>query len=114
MNTNDPTAPANLPTTEDKTTAIISYLTLIGFIAAVIIHGNQKTRVGAYHLRQALGLMLSFIAVGFCWVVPFIGWIVAPCAWLALVVLWIMGFIAAVNGEQKPVPLIGEQFQKWF
>jgi uncharacterized membrane protein len=114
MNTSDPSASTYSVTTEDKTTAIVSYLTLIGFIVAVILHGNKKTRLGAYHLRQALGLMLSFIAVGFFWMVPFIGWLVGFCAWIGLIVLWIMGLVAAINGQQKPVPLIGDLFQKWF
>ena len=114
MNTNIPSVSTDSATTEDKTTAIVCYLTLIGFIVAVIIHGNNKTRLGAYHLRQALGLMLSFIAVGFCWVVPIIGWIVGYCAWLALIVLWVIGLLSAINGQQKPVPLLGEHFQKWF
>ena len=114
MNTNDPAASTNSATTEDTTTAIVSYLTLIGFIAAVIIHGNKKTRLGAYHLRQALGLMLSFIAVGFCWIVPIIGWMVGFCAWLVLIVFWVIGLLSAINGQLKPVPLLGEYFQKWF
>jgi uncharacterized membrane protein len=114
MNTNEPSASTYAVTTEDKTAAIVGYLTLIGFIVAVIIHGNKKTRLGAYHLRQALGLMLAFLAIGFCWMVPFIGWFVGFCGWIALVVLWIMGLVAALNGQQKPVPLLGEYFQKWF
>lgn len=114
MNANDPSASSYSATTEDKTTAIISYLTLIGFIAAVIVHGNKKTRLGAYHLRQALGLMLSFIAVGFFWIVPLIGLMVGFCAWLVLIVLWIIGSFSAINGDQKPVPVLGEYFQKWF
>jgi hypothetical protein len=25
-----------------------------------------------------------------------------------------MGFIAAVNGQMKPMPVVGELYQKWF
>ncbi len=103
---------------EDKTAAIVSYLTLIGFIVAVVMHGSKKTRLGAYHLRQSLGLMLAAVVLAVLGamlaIIPFIGWIIVLCAWLGLFVLWVMGLVAAANGELKPVPVIGEQFQKWF
>ena len=114
MNTNAPAAPMDSATTEDKTTAIVSYLTLIGFIAAVIIHGNKKTRLGAYHLRQTLGLMLTSFAIGVIMIVPILGWIIGFIAWIGLFVFWVMGFISAINGQMKPVPLLGAHFQKWF
>jgi len=118
MNTTVPPASLNSVAADDKTTAIVSYLTLIGFIVAIIMHGSKKTRLGAYHLRQSLGLMLTSIAVAIaatvCAFVPFIGWLVGLAAWVGIFVLWVMGLIAAINGEQKPVPVLGEQFQKWF
>ena len=118
MNSTESTPPASSAASEDKTAAILSYLTLIGFIIAIILHGSKKTRLGAYHLRQALGLILTAIGVGIAATVvafiPFVGWIVGLCSWIGLVVLWVMGLLAAINGEQKPVPLLGEQYEKWF
>jgi len=26
----------------------------------------------------------------------------------------LLGLVAAVNGQQKPIPVIGEHYQKWF
>lgn len=117
MNTTEaPVAPPPAAT-ENKTVAIVSYLTLIGFIVAIILHASQKTRLGAFHLRQSLGLMLAAIAVGIVdipmMMVPFIGWIIALAAWVALFVFWVMGLVAAANGELKPLPVIGEPMQKW-
>ena len=118
MNTTSSTTPFNSATTYDKTTAIVSYLTLIGFIVAVVIHSSKKTRLGSFHLRQSLGLMLTSIAIAFAATafafVPFIGWLVGMAAWFGLLALWVMGFISAINGEQKPVPVLGASFQKWF
>jgi uncharacterized membrane protein len=31
---------------------------------------------------------------------------------LGVLILWIIGLITAVNGEEKPVPLLGEFYQK--
>jgi uncharacterized membrane protein len=33
---------------------------------------------------------------------------------VGLLILWIIGFIGAINGEQKPIPLIGEKAQSIF
>ena len=103
---------------EDKTVAIVSYLTIIGFIVAVVIHGNKKTKRGSYHLRQTLGLIVTAIAL---WVlgfvlafVPIIGWFTILLCWIGLFVLWLIGFIAAANGRMTPVPVLGESYQKWF
>lgn len=118
MNTSSATAPLNSATTDDKTTAIVSYLTLIGFIVAIIIHGTKKTRLGSFHLRQSLGLMLTSIAVAFATTifafVPFIGWLAGMAAWIGLMALWVMGLLAAISGEQKPVAVLGTHFQQWF
>ena len=117
MNTSSAPLPAG-PESEDKTTAIVSYLTLIGFIVAVIMHGSKKTRLGAFHLRQSLGLMLTSIVVGVAATIlafiPFVGWLAGVAAWVGILVLWIMGLLAAINGEQKPVPVVGIHFQQWF
>ena len=118
MNTTTSTAPFNPATTDDKTTAIVSYLTLIGFVVAVIMHGSKKSKLGSFHLRQSLGLMLSSIAVAFgatiLAFVPFLGWMIGLAAWFALLAFWVMGLLSAINGEQKPVPVVGQHFQKWF
>lgn len=102
------TAPSPLATsaTEDKTVAILSYITLFGFIAAIIIHSNKKTQLGAFHLRQMLGLFLT----GILMIIPFLNILVGIC----LLVFWIMGLISAVKGEMKPIPLVGAMYQKWF
>ena len=104
--------------TEDKTVAIVSYLTLIGFVVAVVIHGNNKTRLGAFHLRQSLGLILASLAmfpVGFILgFIPILGWLTGFALWIGFIVFWVLGLIAALNGQQKPVPVLGEKFQTWF
>lgn len=107
-------AAAATATTEDKTVAILSYLTLIGFIAAIFMHQNHKTQLGAFHLRQVLGLALTATAGAVCSVVPILGWIVWFLVVICLFVLWIMGLLSAVRGDMRPVPLLGEQYQRWF
>jgi len=104
--------------TEDKTVAILSYITLIGFIAAIVIHSNKKTQLGAYHLRQTLGFFLTTAVVGFGGIVlaiiPILGILCLFGIWVGLFVFWLMGLLSAIKGEMKPMPLVGPLYQQWF
>ena len=118
-------AEANMP-------AIIGYLFGVGLIIAAVIHSGKKTQLGAFHLRQALGILLLAIAgtvllvvlglvVGVLGGIPVVGWVlingVYSLAWLfrlGLLVLTIMGLIAAANREQKQLPVIGAVCQRLF
>ncbi len=98
--------------------AILSYITLIGFVVAIILHTSKKTPLGAFHLRQVLGLIVTGMAFGMCVIalvfIPILGWLVIAAGWISMLVLVVMGFISAVTGQQKPVPVLGEHYQKWF
>ena len=107
--------------TDAKTVAIVSYMTWIGWIVAIVMHGSNKTQLGAYHLRQTLLLHLSVIAVWILqWIlvfIPFIGWAFLWISWLlfiGLLILWILGLISAINGEEKPIPVLGKLAQQLF
>lgn len=116
-----PPAAAVATSTEDRTVAILTYITIIGFIIAIVMHNGKKTALGAFHLRQGLGFFLTGLVI---WipcviisVIPFVNLLmllVWPLVGISLLVLWIMGLIAAVNGQQKPMPVVGEHYQKWF
>ena len=112
-----PSLPASAGAGEDKTVAIIAYLTLIGFIVAIVLHMNKKTKLGAFHLRQLLGFFLTGIAVVFCqfilMFIPILGWLCVVALWLSMLALWVLGLIAAINGEMKPMPVVGPLYQEW-
>ncbi|ARV13215.1 hypothetical protein [Gilvibacter sp. SZ-19] len=101
-------------TAEDgKTIAIISYITLIGWIIALVMHQSNKTSLGAFHIRQMLGLMLFSLAisiVGQITGLALVLWVLN----LGLLVLWVLGLVGAIQGEEKEVPLVGSLFQDWF
>jgi uncharacterized membrane protein len=116
MSTTD-TSPA-APASEDRTVAILAYITIIGFIVAIVLHSSKKTALGAFHLRQVLGLILTAIGFGVCVAVlafiPILGWLFIGCGWLALLALAVIGLINAASGQMKPVPVLGEKYQQWF
>ena len=94
-------------TAEDKTVAIVSYITLIGWIIALILNSNQKTKLGAFHLRQTLGLYITGMIL---WWIPAVGWILN----IIVFIFWLIGLINATQGEAKPVPIIGDFYQELF
>ncbi len=108
------TPPPQVTSGEDKTVALLAYITLIGFIIAIILHGQKKTALGAFHLRQMLGIVLTGVASYILIFIPILGWIAFPIVGILVFIMWIMGLIAAVNGEMKPTILLGKQYQEWF
>lgn len=99
---------------EDRTVAILAYITLIGFIIAIVMHSSNKTALGSYHLRQCLGLFITIFVASFILVIPILGWLIFPILMIGMFFLWLMGLMAAVKGEQKPMPFVGEKYQEWF
>ena len=106
---------------EDRTVAILTYVTIIGFIIAIVMHSSKKTALGAFHLRQGLGLFITGlviwlpgIIISLIPVVNLLMVVIWPLVGLSLFALWLIGLITAVNGQQKPMPVVGEYYQKWF
>lgn len=81
---------------DKKTTSIIGYITWIGLIIALCAGDREGAK---FHLNQALVIFLfSLLSI-----IPCIGYIWA----IFIFICWIMGLLAAINQEEKPVPLIG-------
>ena len=92
----------------DKLVAVVSYVTIIGWIIAFVMNKNNKSDLGSFHLRQALLLVIAGLIVAF---IPiFIGWILQ----VLIFVLWIFGIFYAIQGKKKEIPLIGHLAQEWF
>ena len=98
---------------EGKTIAIISYITWIGTLVAFIMNNDKKNSFAAFHIRQMIGLSLFSLANVFI-IARFIGGWASGAISLGLFVLWIIGLIGAVQGEEKKIPLLGDLFQDWF
>lgn len=81
---------------DKRTTDIVAYITWIGFILAVVLGDKENSK---FHINQALVIALfSLLSV-----IPCLGQI-----WgIFMIVCWFIGFIAAINGEEKAVPVVG-------
>jgi len=105
-------------TNEDKTVAILSYITIAGFIVSLFLHTNKKTHIGAYHLRQALGLLLTTFSLWaitriVAWI-PILGGLVDIAIYIVSIFFIIMGALSAAKGEYKPLPYIGKFSERIF
>ncbi len=103
---------------ENNTIAIVTYMTIIGWIIALVMNGDKKSELGAFHIRESLGIMLTgFVVMILSFIlsfIPYLGQLITVVLWLAIMAMWIMGLINAINGEKKTLPVIADFFQKTF
>jgi uncharacterized membrane protein len=82
---------------DQKTTNIVAYLTPIGLILALLLGDWRNSK---FHVNQALVIWLASLLD----VIPCVGWI-----WgIFCLICAIIGFISALNDEEKEVPLLGQ------
>ena len=98
---------------DGKPTAIVAYLTIIGTVIAIVMNNEKKNVFAAFHIRQALGLFLTHFALGY-FVSAFDNWVATRIFWGILAVLWLIGFIGAIRGQQEKIPVLGNLYQRLF
>ncbi|UJH67173.1 hypothetical protein [Allomuricauda sp. SCSIO 65647] len=96
-----------------KSTAIISYITLVGALIAISMNAEPKHAFARFHARQAFGIHLIFHALAIVLTYSFSGY-----SWLILYVVYItalvFGLTAALGNKETTLPLLGKHFQNWF
>ena len=101
---------------DKKTKGIVAYITIIGWIIA-LIKNSPKDEYVSFHIRQMLGVAIFSILVSIIFsfiagildssIIQLIGSIVG-------VVFWVIGLMGALSEQKKLVPVIGELSQKLF
>lgn len=93
-----------------KVTGIVSYITIVGWIIAFLAGDKEGAK---FHLNQSLVIELASLING--WVlgkilglIPFIGPLVSSIISIVVLVLWLLGLVAAINEEEKEVPILGK------
>ena len=98
---------------EGKPAAAWSYFSIVGLLIAVSMNSEPKNPFAAFHIRQSLGLTLLFILI----TLPlgyFDSWFISGPFLVTFFVLWLYGIISAFQGHTRPIPLVGDLFQKLF
>ena len=98
---------------EGKTTAIVASLTIIGAFIAITMNMEPKNEFARFHTRQAFGLHLMFHGFALFSSVWFNEYALFGL-YLCYFILWIYGFLGALNEKKQLIPAIGPYFQKWF
>lgn len=96
-----------------KTAAIIAYILFVGALIAMSMNADEKNKFASFHIRQGLGLSITFVAVGLIISNFSTPHIVIPF-WIFISILWSFGIITAIKGETKEIPLVGKFYQKFF
>lgn len=98
---------------QGKTAAITSYILGIGVFIAMSMNAEDKNKFASFHIRQGLGLTLTFISLGLI-ISNFDSLMISAPMWICISVLWGYGIFSAIKGETNPLPLVGKLYQKWF
>ena len=88
-----------------KTIAIIGYVTLLGWLVAIMLHGKRKSSFTTFHLRQSLGLIITGALLA---LVPLIGWLMN----VAVFFVWLYAVYHAIQGRKVKVPVLGDCYQE--
>ncbi len=104
-------APSSKEVDDGKAFAFLGvFLGIIGFV--IVLLAKKENKYAMYYAKQGLVLTIAYVAVWVVMLIPVLGWIVGILASLLLFVLWIIGWINALSGKEKPIPLIGQYADK--
>lgn len=102
---------------DNKTLAIVAYITLIGWLVSYFKGKEKANNLLKYHLRQSLGLLIVSIIIN---VLLNIVVVILPSLSILMYVsilffvLLVIGIINAANEVEKPLPIIGKMFEGKF
>ncbi len=81
-------------------------LTIVGFLIAIILKKEDKYIM--HYSKQGLIFFIAWVFAGIISFIPIISWIYN----VFLIVLWIIGIIYSLSGEEKKVFIIGDLAEK--
>ncbi len=93
--------------------AIVAYITLIGTLIAFFMNRDERNLLVSFHVRQALGLWLLQMALGY-FIGAFDSWMISTSFWIFFIVLFLYGIFGALAKKMNEVPVLGPFFQKLF
>ena len=97
----------------DKSTALVSYIGVIGILIAYLKNKNVKSNFISFHVRQSVGLSSCFFILGYP-VGSFNSWIATYIFCGIYISINIFAMITVLYGLKKPIPFVGIFFQKTF
>ncbi len=91
----------------ERTIAIIGYITVIGWVIAFILNYKENSKFVAFHLRHGLFLVLL---TAFGSIVRSLSELI----WVIVLVYMVIGIVYVAHNKKKELPFIGTLVQDWF
>ncbi len=92
----------------DKKNTGMAVLAYIVFFVPLLTKSADDPFV-KYHVKQGLVLFLfGLVGLAITRVLPYIGMVLEPILDLLIIIWMIMGIMNALNGQEKPLPVIGK------
>ena len=86
------------------------FLTVIGFL--IVYLAKKEDKYAMFYAKQGLVLFIAWVIAGIAgmilFFIPFIGMLL----YLVMLVLWIIGIVYSLSGQEKAIPLIGNFAEK--
>ena len=95
----------------NKSTALISYIGVLGLLLAYLQNKNIKSNFISFHIRQSLGLSVCFFVLGYP-IGSFNSWIATYIFWGTYLLINLYAITTVLTGSKKPIPFIGIFIQK--
>jgi uncharacterized membrane protein len=89
---------------------LATFLSILGFIIALVAKKDDKYVM--FYAKQSLVVFIAYIIAAVIKMLPGIGSILGPIAYLITSVLWIFSWVYALSGEEKDTPFIGQYIDK--
>jgi uncharacterized membrane protein len=103
----------NISNSKNDGLAIVAYITLIGTLIAFFMNREDRNPLVSFHIRQALGLWLLQMVLGY-FIGAFDSWMISLSFWILFIVLFLYGIFGAVGKKMNEIPVLGSFFQKLF
>jgi uncharacterized membrane protein len=88
--------------------AVVAYLL---FFVPLLTDAKNDPFV-KFHVKQAIILLIGWLVSVIIGQVPVLGWTISFVMGVGILILLLMGIINALNGEEKPLPIIGQYAEK--
>ncbi len=85
---------------------LATFLSILGFIIALLAKKDDKYVM--FYAKQSLVVFIAYVVALIIAMIPGIGLILGPIAYLLSFILWLISWIYALSGNMKTVPVIGD------
>lgn len=82
------------------------FLGIIGFV--IVLLTKKDNKYAMFYAKQGLVLTIAWVILWIIGIIPILGWIILILGEILMLVLWVIGWIYALSGKEKHIPLIGQ------